>query len=176
MKPTTHTYFLIIMLAAIWIPDCKAQISGKPEDIMTSYINSFTKLMQWPDEETSGSFIIKIFGECSITESLKRLANQTVNGKKIDIEEIDQISEIANCKILFISKKEKGRLEEILHETEKENVLTIANNTGFGKKGVGINFILMGSNIRFEINLKVLNKTEINYSSRLLRIATKIIE
>ena len=82
MKQSVLTFIVIIILVAIWMPDCKAQISGNPEDIMTSYISSFIKLMQWPGEESSGNFIIKIFGECSITETLKQMANrETVNGK-----------------------------------------------------------------------------------------------
>lgn len=177
MKQSVLTYIVIIILLAIWTPDCNAQIISPPEDLMAVYTYNFAMLTQWPGEETSGNFIIKIFGECSFTENLKQIANrETVNGEKIDIEEINQISDIANCKILFISKKEKERLEEILYETEKENVLTIGNSKGFGEKGVGINFIQVGNNIKFEINLKALKKAEITTSSRLLRIATKIFE
>ena len=84
---------------------------------------------------------------------------------------IGSTAEIPECHILFISGSYKERLKEILACTRNRPILTVGDTEGFAEEGVLINFYLVGSKIKFEINEKAVQESGLVMSYRLLSLA-----
>ena len=55
-------------------------------------------------------------------------------------------------------------------------MLTIADATGALDAGVGINMELRQSKIAFEVNLEAARSAQMNLSSKLLRLASRVLQ
>ncbi len=136
------------------------------------FIYNFMKYMHWAGDDTTRPFKIRVIGCCGVFDPLKDIEKKkTVRNRKIEVKQIKNTEEIDTCHILFISKTEKKRLQEILDTAGTRNILTISDTEGFAERGVVINFKIIEGKIRFEINKAVLETMKLRISSQLLKLA-----
>ncbi|MFC1538612.1 YfiR family protein [Candidatus Latescibacterota bacterium] len=139
------------------------------------FIYNFTKYIQWANNDTSGTFKIGVIGDSEIIIPLKEIGEkELVNNRKIEIKHCQNIWDINDCNILFISASEKNQLQDILNKVEYENILTVGDSNGFANEGVAINFVIVEGKLKFEINSSAFNKAELQVSSHLLKLAILI--
>lgn len=147
--------------------------------VKVAFIYNFTKFTQWPEkafQKGQEEFVIGVLGEDPFENSLDLLASQKkAQGRKIVIRHFSSPDEIAECHILFISPSQGGNLDKILSKGGGKPVLMIGDSKGFAEKGVAVNFFIQDEKVRFEFNLKALEKSGIKVSSQLLHLG-KIIE
>ena len=62
------------------------------------------------------------------------------------------------CQMLFISRSEGDRLEEVLGWVRGRPVVTVGDTRGFGQRGVMVNFFLEQDRVAWEVNLGALRK------------------
>ena len=77
--------------------------------------------------------------------------------------------------MVSISSSERDSLKEVLSFFRGKPVLTISEVNGFIEQGGIINFIIVNDKIRFEINERVAKESGLKISSKLLRLARKVI-
>ncbi len=136
--------------------------------------------IEWPHEagvrDASKPFVISVIGPNPFGEKLEELASKkTILGKKVSIRTISNRDEIKNTHILFIGRvKEKERLG-ILSFTGDKPILTVSDMEDAGEKGAIINFRVTKNKLGFEIDETAAHRAGLVISSRLLRIATKIV-
>ncbi|MDI1305958.1 MAG: YfiR family protein, partial [bacterium] len=75
------------------------------------------------------------------------------------------------CNILFVPYNCTVPIETILAKFSGKAVLIVTEQNGYGKKGAHMNFVLVDSKLKFEVNLKAINKAGIGISSFLLQHA-----
>jgi hypothetical protein len=147
--------------------------------VKAGFIYNFTKFIQWPEkafQKGQEEFIVGVLGEDPFENSLDLLASQKkAQGWKIVIRHFSSQDEIAECHILFISPSQGGNLDKILSKGGGKPILMIGDTQGFAEKGVAVNFFIQDEKVRFEFNLKALEKAGIKVSSQLLHLG-KIIE
>lgn len=149
----------------------------KEEDLKAVFIYNFTKYVFWSDNDTSLTFNISIIGESNIVFPLNEIANsRKVGEKEIIINKIKDINNLSQSHVLFISESERDRLPAILNQINQKNTLTVSDSDGFAKMGVGINFLYINGNIRFELNQTSLERAGLKVSSQLLRLAVLVDE
>ena len=73
-----------------------------------------------------------------------------------------------HCQSLFISSDDRHHIN--LKELSK-NVLTIGEDSGFLSAGGMINLFLENDRVYFEINIDIINESDITLSSQLLKLA-----
>ena len=61
------------------------------------------------------------------------------------------LKQTKSCNMLYISNSEKDHLEEILEAIKNQPILVIGDTYGFAERGVGINFVIIGNKIQFEV-------------------------
>jgi hypothetical protein len=96
---------------------------------------------------------------------------ETVNGRTLIVERVNQDENIRGCHILYVSRSEEPRLGQILRELEGRNVLTVSDIEGFAEKGGVIGFFTSGSKVRLRINIASAKHAALTISSKLLRPA-----
>jgi len=147
------------------------------------YILSFSLFTEWPDNASQNlknkPFIITVFGENPFKEKLKdviKTKKHKLKGRPIILKHTNKLEDITNSNIVFISSSERYKISKIISYIRGKPILTIGDTEGYANKGVMINMIRKGKNIKFDINLKEVKQSKIYISSRLLANANTIIK
>ena len=170
---------LLLVTALLAASGTAGAEAAVPEyDVKAAFLYNFTKFVQWPPSafhDDRSSLRLCVLGEDPFGESLETVAEEAVDGRTLTVLRAGWMNDPAGCQILFISRSESQRLPEILAAVRGAPVLTVADVDGFLEKGGIINFILEGSKVRFEINQEGADQAGLKISSKLLRLATRVV-
>jgi hypothetical protein len=169
----------VVCPALLTVPYLHAQRQMATEyQVKAAYLYNFGKFVVWPDKGASKndqSFEICVLGEDPFGTALdSAVTGATIGGKGVAAKRIAKAQEIDDCRVVFISSSEGGRLPEILAALEKANVLTVSDIPQFSQHGGMIQFILDGNRVRFEVNLTNTEGAGLNLSSELLKVAVRV--
>lgn len=145
-------------------------------NIKAAFIYNFTKYLSWTEQDQP-VFTIAVMGNSALVPLLQEIAQKRrVEQKEIVIKQYQDAAYIEQCDILFIPESEKNRLTEITARLHGKNTLLVSEINGALADGVMINFLNIEATIKFEINLKAMNKVHFHPSSQLLKVAVRVIE
>lgn len=156
----------------------RAEAAATEYELKAAFLYNFTKFVEWPAaafHDDRSSLRLCVLGEDPFGGSLQAIAKEEVAGRKVTVLRSDLLSDPSGCQILFVSRSEEGRLTAILEAVRDAPVLTVGEMEGFLEVGGIINFILQGSKVRFEINQESAERAGIKISSKLLRLATRVV-
>ena len=173
---------LAIISAVIWatagLPDANPAPVPKPTEyqVKAAYLYNFGKFIHWPAASGKGdSFAICVLGRDPFGTMLDAtLAGETIDGRKVTALRLARAQDATECRILFISSSESGRLNEILAALGKGGVLTVSDMPHFTEHVGMIQFVLEGDRVRFEVNLGAAQRAGLSPSSELLKVATTV--
>ena len=140
---------------------------GKEYALKAAFLYRFIDYVNWKDYSRTQTFKIAILEESPITASLLAVPKT----KKIEIKEYKDLEEISFCNILFVPYNCTIPIETILSKFSDKPVLIVTERNGYGKKGAQMNFVIVENKLKFEVNLKAINKSGIGISSFLLQHA-----
>jgi hypothetical protein len=167
------------------------------QEIKTAFIYNFCKFIQWPEdkiEDANQPFVIGVFGDSPIKDTLGNLENKKIKNKKIIVKYFKGLadSELSKSKkeaklesileklskphILYISKTEKDYFQKLTYFLAKNNLLVISTHPEFLNSGGMINFVMQKNRIHFELNTAAIKRSNLTVSSKIMRLAVKIIE
>jgi hypothetical protein len=116
-----------------------------------------------------------VLGDDPFGRVLRRLAAGEVAGRRLTVLRASRMRDPAVCQVLFISRSERDKLPQILEAVRGAPVLTVGDTQGFLEQGGIVNFVLEGSQVRFEISQESAERVGIKISSKLLRLATRVV-
>ena len=171
-----NTIFLILFCVLSTLT--QAQISET--ELKAAYIERFTRFIEWPtniDNNTEKTnFVITVLGDNTYGSSLNNLFNEyKIKELPVTLKYTNNYNEIIESNIVIICNSERKKLRETLKFLETKPILIISDSKDFAKEGTYINMYLDGNRVRYEINLKAIEKTGLKVSSLLLNSA-KIVE
>jgi uncharacterized protein DUF4154 len=162
----------LLLLAA---PPARAQVRAEASDVQAVFLFNFAQFVEWPPDAFSGPkdpLVIGVLGDDPFGSVLDETVHgETVRGRPFKIRRYRRLDEVKNCHILFISRSEAKRLEEILALVRDRPILTVSNGDDFTDQGGIIRFILEEDRIRLSIDLEAAQTTRLTFSSKLLRLA-----
>lgn len=136
------------------------------------YIYNFTKRIDWPESNKEGDFIIGVLGKSEIVDHLK---NFTLNKKVIDQEIVivqsNDISDLQNAHLLFITGKYNNQINQIVNLLIDKPVLIITDQ--HNAKG-DINFVETSKELQFQINPEQIRNKNLKVSQSLIKLGTEI--
>ena len=186
--PTTHrrTLFTAIRFRAAWrgtallvlafcaalLPPARAEVSEY--QLKAAFLANFPEFVTWPGSAFSGPgspITIGILGDDPFGEALDRaVQGKTVGGRKIAIKRSRRIEDMKGCQVVFVSGSERGSIGGLAGA----GVLLIGETEGFVKQGGTIGFTTAGDKVRFEINTGAAQRSGLEISSRLLKLASRV--
>jgi hypothetical protein len=144
--------------------------------VKAAYLYNFGKFVRWQTPPESGAFEICVMGKNPFGSALSEtVAGEQMQGKSIVARQLTSMAEASQCRILFISASEEGRLKAALAAAKRGNALTVSDIPGFAEHGGMIGLVNVGGRIRFEVNLTAVNDAGLNVSSELLKVAVRVI-
>lgn len=139
------------------------------------FLYNFIAFTEWPS--TVGSpLTLCVYGADPFGDELAALQGKTVGGRSLATRRAGSLDQLKGCQVVFIASSAINDLPRILDALKSEPVLTIADATGALDAGVSINMELRQSKIAFEVNLEAAHSAQINLSSKLLRLASRVLQ
>jgi hypothetical protein len=147
--------------------------------IKAVFLFNFAQFVTWPAgafPDSGGPLVIGVLGEDPFGPYLdETVQGETAHGHRIEVRRFEQLDEITDCHILFVSRGELDRLDQILAALEGRSVLTVGDAESFTGRGGMIRFVTDRNRLRLRINLEAARAAELTLSSKLLRPA-KIVK
>jgi hypothetical protein len=149
--------------------------ASKEYSVKAALLFNFPKFVEWPsDAFASGQtpLVIGILGDDPFGAYLDQtVRGENVNNHPLIVRRFRRVEDITTCHVLFISRSEMNRLEQILNGLKGRNVLTVGDSNGFAVEGGVIQFVTENNKIRMRINLRAAKAADLTISSKLLRPA-----
>jgi hypothetical protein len=141
--------------------------------IKAIFLFNFAQFVDWPNEafpNPESPLVIGILGEDPFDSYL----DETVRGEKVNdhplvIRRYHRINEIGSCHVLFISRSEADKLDQVIAGLKGRSILTVGDVAGFTLHGGMIRFVTENNKIRLRINVDAAKAAELTISSKLLK-------
>lgn len=172
---------LWLLGAMVLIVSARAQSQAAGEyQIKAAFLYNFAKFIEWPPgdfADTSAPLRICVLGQDPFGQELRNIANdKTVNGRKLQVNQVADLQNARTCHILFIASSEKAELKQALESLRGTGALTVGDTKGFVEQGGMINFVLENDRVRFEVNHRAAEQAGLKISSKLLNVAKSVVE
>ncbi len=185
--------FCLVLCAVCAVASDDESAQNREYKIKAAFIYNFIKAVEWPQEhiEDANAIVIGIIGRNPFGDAFKPVEDKVVkdrhlvfrvfNGpsesnKEDSDEQMFDVEGIKTCHVLFVCSSEVEHIDDILNAVKKYPVLTISEVDGFLTAGGIINFVPGASQPVFDINLAASRKVGLTISSKLLRIASRVID
>lgn len=144
-------------------------------EIHSAMLYNFMKYIQWPSEGEGGDFVLGIFGEDEVFNTMKSRYDGKAKGtKKYVVKKINSAAEAASCQVVYLGKSKNREFENLKAATTGKDILTITDSANLGQKGSCINFKVVGEKLKFEINNHSVMGANLKVSSQLTSMAIMI--
>ena len=144
-------------------------------EVYSMMVYNFTKYVQWPDHDASGEFVIGVIGNADVYKTLNGWYSGKPKGSKTYvIKKFTSASEVSDCHVLFIDKAKSGEFEEVNTKIKGKGTLVITDKNGLGEKGSSINFKTVDNKLKFELNQKAIEASNLKVSGALSSMAILI--
>jgi hypothetical protein len=139
------------------------------------FLFHFAQFVDWPAQavpDSQAPLVIGILGD----DPFGGVIEATVSGehrgtRPFAVRRYPSGEDVAGCDVLFISRSEASRLEEVLAALGNRPILTVSDAGGFAERGGMIQLVTDGAHIRLRINLQAVQSADLTISSKLLRVA-----
>lgn len=172
--PTLTIIFTLICFMAWPYPVAHAEESIE-DGIKAAYLYKFSAYVDWPAEaftSVASPFNLCVFGSSAqFNQTLKKLVlTESVNGRKIVVNEIGTLDKESACHMLYISKLDAQRTASLIENVRGTHMLTVSDHA---EQGV-IGFVVVNNRLRFNIDDAAAAENGLVISSRLLRLAVNV--
>ena len=140
------------------------------------YLYNFSRYVEWPSAQSSETFVIGIVGNNPFGSYLTALKEKKVRDKMVAVRHFTTVDDYVPCHVLFVADKDAAAIKLLataLDRTKGRPVLVVAEADGAADRGAAINFIIVDSKVRFEINRDAATSARLTISAKLLRLATR---
>ena len=145
--------------------------------VETAFVYKFIKFVNWPEDQNKSVENINLcyLGSGKISSPLLELNGYQVKDKRIAIQTYKTMEKIKTCHIVFIDIPSKAVRNSYVNRLKSDSILTISHFDGFIDDGGMINFLIVDNKVNFEINYISIKNSNLKVSSKLLKLAKRII-
>lgn len=170
-----RTLMAIFAIVSI-LPLSEVTAQDRPQyEVYSMMLFNFTKYVQWPDHDAGGEFVIGVVGNNDVYKTLSTWYQGKPRGSKTYvIKKFNSSAEVTDCHVVYIDKVKSGEFENIATQVKGKSTLIITDKNGLGEKGSGINFKVIDNKLKFELNQKALESSNLKVSGALSSMAILI--
>lgn len=158
---------LLLFLGFIGLSNTDAQ----NEKFKALFMYNFTKYIEWPAIQRQGNFVIGVLGNSAITPELETIAGkQKVGSQNIVVKTFATVDKVENCQILYLPASKSSQIGQVVAKLSGNSTLIVADKSGLALQGAGINYVMDGDKLKYEINKKNIESRGLTVSNSLLSL------
>ena len=167
------------LVAAAWVlalgaGGAHAQVDERAMKV--AYLYNFIEFTQWP-VQPGEPFQLCVLGRTPLDEHLAQLEGKRVIGERhIRVRHVELDAPLADCNALYVDESQRERVGALLARLARAAVLTVTDGRGLADRGLMIEIHKRAAKLGFEVNLGVARQANINFSSRMLRLASYVAD
>jgi hypothetical protein len=144
-------------------------------ELKAVFLFNFAQFIQWPAtafESPNAPFVIGILGEDPFNGAIdEAVAGETVGGRPIQVRRFSRVEDARASHILYVDDSIRANVDRFLGTVRARPILTVSDIPGFARRGGTVGFYLDGVKLRFEINPTEAQRSGLQLSSQLLKLA-----
>ncbi len=141
------------------------------EKFKALFMYNFTKYIEWPAVQRQGDFIIGVLGNSPLTKELEIIAErQKIGLQNIVVKTFASVDEIQSCHILYLPSSKSANISQVVAKLSGKNTLIISDKAGLALQGAGINYVMDGDKLKYEINKSNIENKGLAVSNTLLSL------
>lgn len=169
------------ILAALWLAVLLLITPGARADelpeyrVKAAFVYNFMLFTEWP--ATTGSNLnLCIHGKDPFGAEIDALQGKVAAGRSIAVHRKAAGESLKSCQVVFFTSSTIDSLPRVLDSLSGLPVLTLADSPGAMHKGVALNMGVTQGRVSFEANLQAARTAGLGLSSKLLRLATEVLQ
>lgn len=147
-------------------------------DVKATFLFNFTKYVEWPAstfQSDDEPFRVCVIGSTAFSSAVDRvIANEAVGGHPLVRAEAETADAARSCHILFVGRV--ATADRLLTGIRAAPVLTVGDAPDVLRRGATIAFVMEGNRVRFDVNVADAKTRGLTISSKLLRVARRVLE
>jgi hypothetical protein len=164
----------LVALLLAWVQPARA--ADLPEyRLKAAFVYNFALFTEWPTA-VGGTLNLCVYGTDPFGAELDGLQGKLAGARSIAVHRKATIDDLPGCQIVFIAASAVAHLPRVLAGLAGQPVLTVADSASAATQGVMLNMTVTQNKISFEANLRAAREARLNLSSKLLRLATEVIQ
>ena len=172
---------ILVLLGCFWLLlPLRGEIAdeGREYRVKAGFLFNFAKYVEWPTNalpQTNSEIRIGVLADDPAAPILQEvLAGKVANGRPIKVVLLKSVSALPDCHIFFLSRAERGRVDEVLARARGTTTVTVGEVDQFAHRGGIINFVRQNDAFRFEVNLSGAEQAGLKISAYLAGMATVV--
>jgi len=167
--------FQVLAIAALFVGSSVVAQDRPMHEVYSMMMFNFTRYVQWPDQNGGGEFVIGVIGNTEVYNTLNAWYGGKPRGTKTYvIKKFNSAAEVSDCHVLYIDKSKSAEFEIASNKVKGKGTLLITDKNGLGEKGSGINFKTVDNKLKFELNQKAIEASNLKVSGALSSMAILI--
>jgi hypothetical protein len=158
----------------------QAQASASEAEVKAAYLHKFAGFVEWPADtfsSPSSPYVVAVAGDEPVLDELRRIARgRLVQGRPVSVVPAAAGDVPRDADVLFIGRSAMRDAAALVAEARSEHVLVVTEAPSGLAAGATLNFVEQDGRVRFEASLASARAADIHLSSRLLGVATRVVE
>ena len=143
--------------------------------LKAAFLYNFAAFTEWP-ADVGSTLNLCIVGADPFGAEIDPLNGKKVGERSLAVLRKTMLESLKGCHLVFITAATIGQLPRVLEALRSQPVLTVADAPGAVHQGVMLNMAVAQGRITFEANLVAARGARLNLSSKLLRLATEVVQ
>ena len=169
-----------IALATVSLAGARAQSPVAEEVVEAAYLHKFPGFVDWPADAFStpaSPIVIGVAGAPRVLDELAKVARgRLVLGRTVEVRAFSASDAPRDIHVLFIGKDAGAEAKPLMEEARKAHVLTVTDLPAGLKAGAILDFVQVDGRLRFEASLVAAHRADVKLSSKLLSVASRVVE
>lgn len=163
-----------VLCANAWSQAALNQMNTRAK-FKSMYILNFTKYTEWPAAYKQGDFVIGVVNDDDLAGHLEAIAKtKKVNSQNVVVKRFKSPSEVTKCHLLYVSGN-AAEVDPYASKAKQYNCLIVTEASGTIDRTAAINFIVVGTAIKYEMNRALFKEQDLIVSNTLENLAAKVI-
>lgn len=164
--------FLLTILIMSVLP-VQIRAEALPEyTLKAAYLYNFALLTEWPKNKQSSDFKL-CFYRTDFGAASDALKNKTIHDQKVKVLTVTTFEEVKECQMVFIRETEEKSGKKLIHMLSELPILIVSENLKMSDADIVI--LQENHKLAFNVSLKSIKDTGLEFSSHLLKLAQKVV-
>lgn len=144
-------------------------------EVYSMMVYNFVKYIQWPANSGSSEFVIGVVGNNEIYHTMHKWYNGSkVGSSTCVVKQFKSAAEVSDAHVIFIDRSKSSEFDDINSKSKGKNTLIVTDKNGLGERGSGINFKIVDSKLKFELNQRAIEASHLKVAGSLSAMAILI--
>ncbi len=179
MRHRAHSWCSLLQLGlavAGWLGASSAWSQDLPEyRVKAAFVYNFVAYTEWPSD-VGTALNVCVYGPDPFAIEIDSLEGKTAGARRIDVHRKTSLEALKGCQLVFVAPAFVNQLPRVVDTVRGLPVLIVADSPGALRQGAIVNMNMVQNRVTFEANLGAARSARLTLSSKLLRLATDVIQ